>query len=182
MNQNQSLFHGTTILAVKKNGRTVIGGDGQVSMGQTIMKKNAAKVRRISNQAIITGFAGAVADSFTLFELFEKKVDMFQGSLGRAAVELARDWRTDKMLRKLESLLIVADKNEMFLISGTGDVIAPDDNVLAIGSGGNYALSAARALMQYANLEAIEIVSASLKIAGDICVYTNSNLTIEEIS
>ena len=181
LDSNQNTFHGTTILAVKKNNQTVVGGDGQVSMGQTIMKKNAVKVRRISNNSIITGFAGAVADSFTLFELFEKKVEQYQGSLNRAAVELARDWRTDKMLRKLESLLIVADKKELFLISGTGDVISPDDGIIAIGSGGNYALSAARALLKNTEMPARKIVEESLKIAAEICVYTNSSFTIEEI-
>ena len=181
LDSNQNTFHGTTILAVKKNNQTVVGGDGQVSMGQTIMKKNAVKVRRISNNSIITGFAGAVADSFTLFELFEKKVEQYQGSLNRAAVELARDWRTDKMLRRLESLLIVADKKELFLISGTGDVISPDDGIIAIGSGGNYALSAARALLKNTEMPARNIVEESLKIAAEICVYTNSSFTIEEI-
>ena len=162
-----------------------MGGDGQVSMGQTVMKQSAAKVRSLANKSgrnILAGFAGAAADSFTLFELFEKKVEQYQGSLGRAAVELARDWRTDRMLRRLESLLVVADKDEMFLISGTGDVIAPDDGILAIGSGGNYALAAARALLAHTDLEAYKIVENALQIAADICVYTNSTIKVEQIS
>ena len=159
-----------------------MGGDGQVSMGQTVMKQSASKVRVLSGKNILAGFAGAAADSFTLFELFEKKVEQYQASLGRAAVELARDWRTDRILRRLESLLIVADKNEIFLISGTGDVIAPDDGVIAIGSGGNYALAAARALLSHTELEAPQIVESALQIAADICVYTNSSIQVEEIS
>ncbi len=174
-------FHSTTILAVKKGNKTAIGGDGQVSMGQTVMKGSASKVRRLSNQNIVAGFAGAAADSFALFELFERKVEQFQGSLGRSAVELARDWRTDRVLRRLESLLIVADKEEMFLVSGTGDVISPDDGVLAVGSGGNYALAAARALLQHTEKSAREIVESAMKIAGDICIYTNGNIKIEEV-
>ena len=174
-------FQSTTILAVKQRETTAMGGDGQVSLGQTVMKHGACKIRYIKNKKVITGFAGSAADSFTLFELFEKKVEQYQGSLGRASVELARDWRTDKILRKLEALLIVADKKEMYLISGTGDVIVPDDGILAIGSGGNYALSAARALKKYTKLNAKEIVENSLKIAAEICVYTNDKLTIQEL-
>ncbi|MDH5657159.1 MAG: ATP-dependent protease subunit HslV [Spirochaetia bacterium] len=174
-------IHSTTILCVRKNGKTAIGGDGQVTMGQTVMKNGAKKIRRLADGKIISGFAGSAADAFTLFELFEKKIQEFQKNLSRAAVELAREWRTDRMLRRLEALLIVADKDETYLISGTGDVIAPDDGILAIGSGGNYALAAARALYSNTDLEAKEIVSTGLGIAGDICVYTNKNIVIEEI-
>ena len=171
----------TTILCVRRNGRTVIGGDGQVSLGDTVMKQGARKIRRLKDRNIVTGFAGSTADAFTLFELFEKKVEQYQKNLSRAAVELAREWRTDRMLRRLEALLIVADKSETFLISGNGDVIAPDDEVLAIGSGGNYALSAARALVRHTELGAREIVQSALEIAGEVCVYTNTNIQIEEL-
>lgn len=175
------LFRSTTILCVRKNGKVAIGGDGQVSMGQTVMKHSAKKVRRLFQDKVVSGFAGSAADAFTLFELFEKKITEFNGSLSRAAVEMAREWRSDRMLRRLEALLIVADKTESFLISGTGDVISPDDGVIAIGSGGNYALSAARALYDNTDMPADEIVKKSMKIAGDICVYTNHSLTLEVI-
>jgi len=174
-------IHATTILCVRKDGKTVIGGDGQVSLGQTVMKNGAKKVRRLAGAEIIAGFAGSAADAFTLFELFEKKIEQYQKNLSRAAVELAREWRTDRMLRRLEAMLIVADAHETFLISGTGDVIAPDDGVLAIGSGGNYALAAARALFHNTQMGAREIVERAMGIAGDICIYTNHNLSIEEI-
>ncbi|MDX1957103.1 MAG: ATP-dependent protease subunit HslV [Leptospiraceae bacterium] len=174
-------FHATTILCVRKNGKVAMGGDGQVSMGSTVMKHSAKKVRKLFNDRIITGFAGATADAFTLFELFEKKVNAYGGSLSRSVVELAREWRTDRMLRKLEALLIVADKEESFLLSGTGDVISPDDGILAIGSGGNYALSAARALLVNTDLSAKDIVTKSMYIAAEICIYTNHNLVLEEI-
>ncbi|MBE7410753.1 MAG: ATP-dependent protease subunit HslV [Leptospiraceae bacterium] len=174
-------FHSTTILCVRKNGKVALAGDGQVSMGQTIMKHSAKKVRRLFNNQIVSGFAGSAADAFTLFELFEKKAIEFGGSLSRSAVELAREWRTDRMLRRLEALLIVADKNDSFLISGTGDVISPDDGILAIGSGGNYALSAARALYANTSMEPFEIVKEAMRITADICIYTNDNITIEEI-
>lgn len=182
-------FKSTTILAVRKGGVTALGGDGQVSMGNTIMKGGAQKVRRVPERDIVTGFAGSAADAFTLFELFEKKVERFQGSLSRASVELAREWRTDRMLRRLEALLIVADAREMFLISGTGDVIAPDSGneasgdgaILAIGSGGNYALAAAQALVAHTDMGAREVVERSLTIAGEICVFTNTNLIVEEL-
>lgn len=174
-------FRSTTILCVRRDGKTVIGGDGQVSMGNTVVKKGARKIRRLAGRDIVAGFAGSAADSFTLYELFEKKVEQFQNNLGRAAVELAREWRTDRMLRRLEALLIVADKTETYLISGTGDVIAPDDDIIAIGSGGNYALAAARALLRNTNLSAKEIVEASMKVAGEICVFTNESIQIEEI-
>ena len=176
------IFRSTTILAVKRAEKTALGGDGQVSLGQTVMKKEACKIRKLANKNIIAGFAGAAADSFTLFELFEKKVEQYQGSLSRAAVELARDWRTDRILRRLESLLIIADKHEMFLVSGTGDVIAPDNGILAIGSGGNYALAAAQALVQNTKMGAAAIVEKSLQIASDICVYTNAKISVEEIN
>jgi len=158
-----------------------LAGDGQVSMGNTVMKHTAKKVRKLYNDKIISGFAGSAADAFTLFELFEKKVTEFNGSLSRSAVELAREWRTDRMLRRLEALLIVADKEESFLISGTGDVISPDDGVLAIGSGGNYALAAARALYDNTGMEAAEIVKVAMKITADICIYTNHNIILEEL-
>ncbi|MBW9233279.1 ATP-dependent protease subunit HslV [Leptospira santarosai] len=171
----------TTVLCVRKNGKVAIGGDGQVSMGNTVMKNTAKKIRRLYDGKILSGFAGSAADAFTLFELFEKKVQEFGGSLSRSAVELAREWRTDRMLRRLEALLIVADKEESFLISGTGDVISPDEGVIAIGSGGNYALAAARALYNHTNLNPRDIVESSMKIAADICIYTNDHITLEEI-
>lgn len=158
-----------------------MGGDGQVSLQSTVMKSGAKKVRRLEGKNIIAGFAGSAADAFTLFELFEKKVEQYRSQLNRAAVELAREWRTDRMLRRLEALLIVADKDESFLISGTGDVIAPDDGILAIGSGGNYALAAARALYFHTDFDAGTVVEKSMNIAADICVYTNNNLTIETL-
>jgi ATP-dependent HslUV protease, peptidase subunit HslV len=174
-------FHSTTILCVRRDGKVALAGDGQVSMGQTVMKHTAKKVRRMFHDRIITGFAGSAADAFTLFELFEKKVTAFNGSLSRSVVELAREWRTDRMLRKLEALLIVADKEESFLVSGTGDVISPDEGILAIGSGGNYAYAAARALYSNTSLSAKEIVMESMKITADICIYTNNNITLEEL-
>jgi ATP-dependent HslUV protease, peptidase subunit HslV len=177
----EKIFRSTTILCVRKNGRVAIGGDGQVSMGQTVMKHSARKVRKLFSDKIVSGFAGSAADAFTLFELFEKKIITFNGSLSRSVVELAREWRTDRMLRKLEALLIVADKEESFLVSGTGDVISPDDGVIAIGSGGNYALSAARALYKNTELSSIEIVKEAMSITADICIYTNHNIIIEEI-
>ncbi|RHX93604.1 HslU--HslV peptidase proteolytic subunit [Leptospira yasudae] len=177
----ENKIRSTTILCVRKNGKVAIGGDGQVSMGNTVMKNTAKKIRRLYDGKILSGFAGSAADAFTLFELFEKKVQEFGGSLSRSAVELAREWRMDRMLRRLEALLIVADKEESFLISGTGDVISPDEGVIAIGSGGNYALAAARALYDHTDLSPREIVESSMKIAADICIYTNDHITIEEI-
>lgn len=177
----ENKIRSTTILCVRKNGKVAIGGDGQVSMGNTVMKNTAKKIRRLYDGKILSGFAGSAADAFTLFELFEQKVQEFGGSLSRSAVELAREWRTDRMLRRLEALLIVADKEESFLISGTGDVISPDEGVIAIGSGGNYALAAARALYDHTNLSPKEIVESSMKIAADICIYTNNHITLEEI-
>lgn len=174
-------FRGTTILSVRRGNKVVIGGDGQVSMGNTIMKGNARKVRRLYKGSVIAGFAGSTADAFTLFELFDAKLAKHQGILTKAAVELAKEWRTDRMLRRLEALLCVADKDASYIISGNGDVIEPEQGVMAIGSGGSFAEAAARALTQNTDLGAREIVEASLNIAADICVYTNNNLTIEEL-
>ncbi len=174
-------FHGTTILSVRRNGAVVIGGDGQVTMGQTIMKANARKVRRLYKETILAGFAGGTADAFTLFERFEAKLEKHQGHLTRAAVELAKDWRTDRMLRRLEALLAVADKSASLILTGNGDVIEPEDGLIAIGSGGPYAQAAARALLAHTDLPARDIVERALHIAGDICLYTNHNLTIEEL-
>lgn len=174
-------FHGTTILSVRTKNKVVIGGDGQVTMGHTIVKSNAKKIRRLYHDQIIAGFAGATADAFTLFELFEAKLEKHQGNLTRAAVELAKDWRTDKILRRLEALLAVADKRTSLIISGNGDVIEPEQSIIAIGSGGNYALSAAKALIENTQLSAREIVEKSLQIASKICVYTNSTFTIDEV-
>ena len=174
-------IRGTTIVAVRRKGRVVIGGDGQVSLGNTVMKGNARKVRRLYNGKVIAGFAGATADAFTLFERFEGKLEKHSGNLTRAAVELAKDWRTDRSLRRLEALLIVADSSALLLISGTGDVIEPEHDILAIGSGGSYAQAAARALMANTELDAATIVEQALKIAADICIYTNHHLTLEEL-
>ncbi|MDY6942278.1 MAG: ATP-dependent protease subunit HslV [Pseudomonadota bacterium] len=174
-------FHGTTILSVRRDGRAAMAGDGQVSMGDTVMKGNARKVRRLFRDSVIAGFAGGTADAFTLFERFEGKLEAHGGQLARAAVELAKDWRTDRMLRRLEALMCVADAQTSLIISGNGDVIEPEQDIMAIGSGGQYALSAARALAFNTDLSARDIVEKSLHIAADICVYTNHNLTIEEI-
>ncbi|MBK9315100.1 MAG: ATP-dependent protease subunit HslV [Acidobacteria bacterium] len=171
----------TTILAVRREGSVVIAGDGQVTMGDTIMKSGARKVRRLYNDKVLAGFAGATADAFALFQRFESKLEQFHGQLNRAAVELAKDWRTDKMMRNLEALLLVADAQATLVISGTGDVIEPDDGIVAIGSGGPYALSAARALVRNTDLPARRIAEESMKIAGEICIYSNLNLIIEEI-
>ncbi len=174
-------YRGTTILSARRNGKVVIGGDGQVSLGNTIMKGNARKVRRIYNGKIIAGFAGGTADAFTLFERFEAKLEKHQGNLTRAAVELAKDWRSDRALRKLEALLAVADETASLIITGNGDVIQPEDDLIAIGSGGPFAQSAARALLDNTDLSAREIVEKGLGIAGDICIYTNHNHVIEEL-
>ena len=171
----------TTIVSVRRNGQVVVGGDGQVSLGNTVMKGNARKVRRLYHNKVLSGFAGGTADAFTLFELFERKLEMHQGHLLKSAVELAKEWRTDRALRRLEAMLIVADETESLIITGNGDVVQPEDNILAIGSGGNYAMSAARALLENSDLSAREIVEKSLKIAGDICVFTNLNQTIEQL-
>jgi ATP-dependent HslUV protease, peptidase subunit HslV len=172
----------TTILCVRHNGKAVMAGDGQVSVGQTIMKRGARKVRRLHNNAILAGFAGSTADALTLFDKFESKLQEVNGNLRRAAVELAKDWRTDRILRRLEAMLVVADAENSLLISGAGDVIEPDDGILAIGSGGNYALAAARALTRFGkDLSARDIAQAAMTIAADICVYTNDQFVIEEI-
>jgi ATP-dependent HslUV protease, peptidase subunit HslV len=173
-------FRGTTIVSLRRNGKVAIGGDGQVSMGNTVMKGNARKVRQLAEGRVIAGFAGGTADAFTLFELFESKLEQY-GNLTRAAIELAKDWRTDRRLRRLEALLCVADKENSFIVTGNGDVIEPEDDLMAIGSGGPYAQAAALALMQNTDLEAREIVEKALGIAGDICVFTNQNVTIEEL-
>ena len=179
---SNSTFHGTTILGVRKGNEVVVGGDGQVTLGNTIMKNNAKKVRRLYKDQVLAGFAGATADAFTLFEKFEGKLEKYSGHLTRSAVELAKDWRTDKMLRNLEALLIVADKDVSLVISGNGDVIEPQDSIVAIGSGGSYALSAAKGLYDNTDLNAEDIVNKSLTIASEICIYTNSNFTIEKIN
>ena len=184
MNENPSVstpWHGTTILTVRKGGTVVIGGDGQVSIGQTIVKSNAKKVRKLGKGDVIGGFAGATADAFTLFERLETKLEQYPGQLLRAAVELAKDWRTDRYLRRLEAMMIVADKQVSLVLTGTGDVLEPEAGVAGIGSGGNYALAAARALLE-GPLDAEAIVRKSLDIAADICVYTNRNLTVEALN
>ena len=174
-------IHGTTILSVRRGDAVVIGGDGQATLGNTVMKSNVRKVRRLYNDRVIAGFAGGTADAFTLFELFEGKLEKHHGNLTRAAVELAKDWRTDKFLRKLEALLAVADSKTSLIISGNGDVIDPEESIMSIGSGCPYALAAARALLNNTALSAREIVEKSLTVAADICIYTNKNFTIEEI-
>ncbi|WP_019603500.1 ATP-dependent protease subunit HslV [Teredinibacter turnerae] len=174
-------YRGTTILSIRRDNQVVIGGDGQVSLGNTIMKGNARKVRRLYKNQVIAGFAGGTADAFTLFERFEAKLESHGGQLVRAAVELAKDWRTDRALRRLEALLAVADKEASLIITGNGDVIQPEDDLIAIGSGGAFAQSAARALLDNTELSAREIVQKGLTIAGDICIYTNHNQTIEEL-
>lgn len=178
----ESLFRGTTICAVKKDGKTVVCGDGQVTMSQSVIfKSNAVKVRRIFNDKVVVGFAGSVADAFSLCERFEEMLNKFAGNLMKSAVELASLWRLDKALRQLEAMMIVADKEKILILSGTGEVIEPQDNVCAIGSGGNYAFAAAKALMQNTNLTAKEIATKALTIASEICVYTNNNLVVEEV-
>jgi ATP-dependent HslUV protease, peptidase subunit HslV len=173
-------LHGTTILSVRRNGVVAVGGDGQVSLGNTVMKSNARKVRRLYDGKVLAGFAGGTADAFTLFERFEAKLEQY-GNLTRAAIELAKDWRTDRSLRRLEALLCVADVKNSFIVSGNGDVIEPEDDIMAVGSGGPYAQAAARALAQNTELDARTIVEKALGIAADICIYTNRNLTIEEL-
>ncbi|MBN1780262.1 ATP-dependent protease subunit HslV [bacterium] len=175
------MIKATTILGVKKGKSMAMGGDGQVTMGDTVMKEKAKKIRRLHDDTILAGFAGSAADAFTLFEKYEKTLEQFHGNLYRAAVELAKEWRTDKYLRHLEALLAVADQKSMLIISGTGDVIQPDDNIVAIGSGGPYALAAARALVKNTNMTAAQIVQEALQIAAGICIYTNNHLVVEEI-
>lgn len=177
----QPTIRSTTVLLVQRNGKMAMAGDGQVTLGETIIKASARKVRRIHNDTILVGFAGATADAFTLLSRFESKLEQFQGQLERASIELSKDWRTDKYLRHLEALLIVADKTDAFLISGKGDVISSDDGLLSVGSGSMFALSAARALMKHTELSAKEIALESLRIAGEICIYTNSEIIVEEI-
>ena len=174
-------FRSTTILGVRHKGKSALGGDGQVTFGDAILKLKAKKIRRLYDNSVLAGFAGASADAFTLFEKFEKRLDQYSGNLSRSAVELAKEWRTDKYLRVLEAQLVVIDEESMFLISGTGDIIEPDDNILAIGSGGSFAPSAASALVKHADLDAKKIVEESLKIAARICIYTSSDLTVAEL-
>lgn len=175
------MFHGTTILCVRRDGKVVLVGDGQVSLDKTVMKGNAKKVRRLGDGAVVAGFAGSTSDAFTLFERFEGKLKEHKKNLARACVELGKDWRTDRFLRKLEALLIVADSERTFILSGAGDVIEPEHGVAAVGSGGHYALAAARALMEGSSLSAKEIATKSMQIAADICIYTNTNLSFEEL-
>ena len=174
-------FHGTTIISVRKDGKVAIGGDGQVTMGNTVMKHNARKVRKLHNDTVLAGFAGATADAFTLIEKFEGRLEEYHGNLARAAVELAKEWRTSKMLRQLEALLIVADAEHTFIISGTGDVIEPEDGIAAIGSGGPYAQAAAQALIKHSTLDAVTVVKEAMEIASRICIYTISQIVMEEI-
>ena len=175
------MFHSTTVLAVRHRGHAVLAGDGQVTLGQTIVKHKARKIRRLYNDRILAGFAGSAADSFALFSRFESKLEQYRGNLERSAVELAKDWRSDRILRRLEAMLIVLDKSETFLLSGTGDLIEPDDGIVAIGSGGPYALAAARALAAHSDLDARSIAEKSMAITSEICLYTNANITIEEL-
>lgn len=175
------MIEATTILAVRHQDRTVLAGDGQVTLGNTVLKQNARKIRRLYNETILAGFAGSAADSFALFSRFESKLEQFRGNLERASVELARDWRTDRLLRRLEAMLVVADRKSTFVLSGTGDLIEPDDGIVAVGSGGSYAMASARALVRHSSLNARQIAEESLRIAADICIYTNANLTIEEL-
>jgi ATP-dependent HslUV protease subunit HslV len=174
------VIRATTILCVRRNGEVAVGGDGQVTIGETVMKSNAQKVRLLRGGKLVAGFAGAAADAFTLFEKFEEKLERYPTNLQRAAVELAKDWRSDRVLRRLEALLAVADAEHGFIISGTGDIIEPDDGILAIGSGGSFALAAARALVAHTDLPAREIVRRALEISGEICIYSNSNITVLE--
>ena len=175
------MFEGTTILALRHGGKVVVIGDGQVSLGQTVMKRSARKVRKLHHDRVIAGFAGATADAFTLFEKFEAKLEQYAGNLKRAAVELAKDWRTDRILRRLEALLVVADVNDLLVVSGSGDVVEPDDGIIAIGSGGNYALAAARVLVKHTQLDARTIAEEAMRVAAEICVYTNDQFSFEEL-
>ncbi len=175
------VIHATTILAVRHKDRTVLAGDGQVTFGNTVLKHGARKIRRLYNESILAGFAGSAADSFALFARFESKLEQFRGNLERASVELARDWRTDRLLRRLEAMLIVADRKSTFLLSGTGDLIEADDGVVAVGSGGPFAMAAARALTRHSQLDARQIAEEAMAIAGGICIYTNSSISVEEL-
>lgn len=181
MQKESRYLRSTTVLLVRKDGHVALAGDGQVTMGETIMKANARKVRRLYNDAILAGFAGATADAFSLLTRFESKLEQYHGNLERASIELSKEWRTDKALRHLEALLVVADTKSSFLLSGNGDVITPDDGVIAIGSGGSYALAAARALMANTQMSAREVAVESLRIAGQICIYSNENIVVEEL-
>ena len=174
-------FHSTTILAVRHQGRVALGGDGQVTLGNVVMKWDAKKIRKLWNGRVLAGFAGAAADAFALMERLEAKLNDYQGSVPRAATELAKDWRTDRILRRLEAMVITVDKDNVLLVSGTGDVIQPSDGIVGIGSGGSYAVAAAKALVAHSNLSAVEIVRKSLEIAGDLCIYTNRNIEVEEL-
>jgi len=175
------MYKATTIICVRRNSKVAMAGDGQVTLGETVLKQSANKIRRLYDGAVIAGFAGATSDAFALFARFEAKLEEYRGNLPRAAIELAKDWRMDRALRRLEALLIVADKDDSFIISGTGDVVEPDDGIIAIGSGGSYALAAARALLAHTKLPAKEIAAQAMKISADICVFTNQNITIEEL-
>ena len=175
------MIHATTILAVRHQGHTVLAGDGQVTLGNTVVKHGARKIRRLYNESILAGFAGSAADSFALFSRFESKLEQYRGNLERSAVELARDWRTDRLLRRLEAMMIVADAKATFLLSGTGDLIEPDDGIVAVGSGGPFAMAAARALAKHSTLTARQVAEEAMTIAADICIYTNPHLTIEEL-
>lgn len=179
MNHKENIIYSTTICGVRHGGGVALAGDGQVTLGNTVMKHSARKIRRLYNDKIIAGFAGAAADAFTLFERFEEKLERFSGNLPKSAVELAKDWRSDRYLRRLEALLVVMDKDSTYVISGTGDIIEPDDGVAAIGSGGPYALAAARAMIKYSKLSAKEIANEALQVASDICIYTNNNIAVE---
>jgi ATP-dependent HslUV protease subunit HslV len=181
MIENELRFYSTTIIGVRHKGQVAMGGDGQVTLGQAIVKQKSKKIRKIHNNSILAGFAGAAADAFTLFERFEEKLERFSGNLPKVVVELAKDWRTDKYLRRLEAMLAIMDKQNTYLVSGTGDVIEPDDGIITIGSGGNYALAAARSLIKYSNLGAADIARESLQIAAEICIYTNQNIIVETL-
>jgi ATP-dependent HslUV protease subunit HslV len=181
MSESAPVFHGTTIVCVRRGDQVAIGGDGQVTLGHVVIKGTARKVRKLYKDQVLAGFAGATADAFTLFERFEAKLEKHQGQLGRAAIELTKEWRTDRVLRKLEAMLAVADRHQSFIITGNGDVLEPEDGIVAIGSGGSYAQSAAKALLVHTELSPESIVRESLKIAGDLCIYTNQNHTIETL-
>lgn len=181
MHRDPHTFYGTTILGVRHKGQVAMAGDGQVTLGETVMKEKAIKVRRLHNDTVLAGFAGAAADAFTLYDKFEKALEQYHGNLPRASVELAKEWRSDKYLRQLDALLAVMDKKNTFLLSGTGDIIEPDDGIIAIGSGGPYALAAARAFIKSSKLDAKEVARQALKIASEICIYTNDRITVEEL-
>lgn len=181
LKNNESDYHATTIIAVRKNGQTAMAGDGQISLGPTIMKQHAKKVQKLYNNKILVGFAGAAADAIALLERFEEKINKYEGNLRRSAVELAKDWRTDRVLHRLDALLVVADKSNLLVISGTGEIIEPDDGLTAIGSGGPYALAAAKAIMENTSLSAVDIARKSMIIAADICIYTNDNIILETL-